>query len=132
MPSVASLPPRKKQKTVLSSVEVEIETLEQTLIDALTKGSSLNQLADLLVLATSAADPIITHKANYALYRLFVRIISAGKMRGNRQENEAAKTVRRWLSEQFSVYVDFLCSLMKDDQAALRVCISAFAFDVSA
>lgn len=122
-----SLPPAKKRKTgrithESSSPSVEsIATLEATLTDAISEGTSLNPLADLLAIATdTGCEPDVTLKAIFALYRLFTLIIKKGLMRTGSDE-EAVKAVRAWVNGRFTAFTDFLCGLLSDREQILRV-----------
>jgi hypothetical protein len=84
-----------------------------------TKNGSLNSLADLLGLAYTVEDPHDTSKAIYALYRVFVVIISNKKL--DLSGDEAAKVVKAWIWERFQSYIDFLGSLLQDEEKFLRV-----------
>ena len=121
MPSLRSLPPptkrRKTQKD--ASHSQSIKRLEDNLHDSVTKNESLNRLADLLELAYTVDDPHDTSKAIYTLYRVFVVIISNNKLEFG--GDEAAKVVKAWIWERLQSYVDFLGSLLQDDEKFLRV-----------
>ena len=92
---------------------------EEELTRAVTQNSSLNPLADFLVLLYDLEDPHDTSKAIYALYRVFATIISSGKL--TLGGDESAKAVKGWLWEQLSAYVDYLGALLQDDEKSLRV-----------
>ncbi|KAJ7069994.1 CBF/Mak21 family-domain-containing protein [Mycena amicta] len=112
-------PPAKKRKIQKDSDFVKsLQTLEEQLTAAATANASLNPLADLLELALGTEDAQDTSKAIYALYRVFVVIISGGKL--NTGGDEAAKIVRAWIWERLNAYVDFLCGLLKDEEKVLR------------
>ena len=121
MPSLHSLPPptkrRKTQKD--ASHSQSIKQLEDDLHDSVTKNESLNSLADLLELAYAVDDPHDTSKAIYAIYRVFVVIISNNKLEFG--GNETARVVKSWIWERFQSYVDFLGSLLQDEEKFLRV-----------
>jgi len=55
----------------------------------------LNPLADLLALAQNLEDPHDTSKAVYALYRVFVVVITNGKLALG--GDETAKVVKAWI-----------------------------------
>ncbi|PPQ70930.1 hypothetical protein CVT26_014191 [Gymnopilus dilepis] len=119
MPSLHSLPPpAKKRKTSKDDHATKAKLLEEELTNAVAKNTSLNPLADLLSLAYDAEDPHDTSKAIYALYRVFVIIISNNKLAVN--GDEAAKVVKAWIWERLQSYVDFLGSLLQDDEKFLR------------
>ena len=119
MPS--SLPPPTKRRKIQkdASRSQSIKRLEDDLHDSVTKNDSLNSLADLLELAYTVDDPHDTSKAIYALYRVFVVIISNNKL--DLGGDEAAKVVKAWIWERFQSYVDFLGSLLQDEEKFLRV-----------
>lgn len=113
-------PPTKRRKTQKdASRSQSIKRLEDDLHDSVTKNDSLNSLADLLELAYTVDDPHDTSKAIYALYRVFVVIISNNKL--DLGGDEAAKVVKAWIWERFQSYVDFLGSLLQDEEKFLRV-----------
>ncbi|KDR80122.1 hypothetical protein GALMADRAFT_242367 [Galerina marginata CBS 339.88] len=118
-PSLHSLPPpSKKRKTHKEDHGSRVKQLEDQLTNAIATNSSLNPLADLLTLAFDARDPHDTSKAIYALYRVFVIIISNNKLVHG--EDDAAKVVKAWIWERLQSYVDFLGSLLQDDEKFLR------------
>ena len=123
MPSaIRSLPsPTKKRKLQDDSgFARSVEQLEDQLTLAVAQNSSLNPLADLLDLTLTASDPQHTSKAIYALYRVFVVIVTNGNLLG-RGKDEATKVVKSWIWERLNEYVDFLGSLLKDEEKFLRV-----------
>ncbi|KAF8809129.1 CBF-domain-containing protein, partial [Phlegmacium glaucopus] len=107
-------PPSKRRKTEKDA----FKRLEDDLHDSVSKNGSLNSLADLLGLAYTLEDPHDTSKAIYALYRVFVVIISNNKL--DPGGDEAAKVVKAWIWKQFQSYVDFLASLLQDEEKFLR------------
>ncbi|KAF7365435.1 Ribosome biogenesis protein Noc4 [Mycena venus] len=116
-----SLPPPSKKRKIQKESEFtkSIQRLEEQLTAAAASNGSLNPLADLLQLAFTAGDAQDTSKAIYALYRVFVIIISGGKL--GTGGDEAAKVVKAWLWDRLNAYVDFLCGLLKDDEKLLRI-----------
>ena len=104
---------------MLSPRKTSIRQLEDDLLNSASKNGSLNSLADLLGLAYAVEDPHDTSKAIYALYRVFVVIISTNKLESG--SDEAAKVVKAWIWGQFQSYVDFLASLLQDEERFLRV-----------
>jgi U3 small nucleolar RNA-associated protein 19 len=106
-----------------------IRCLEDDLHDSVTRNGSLNGLADLLGVAYTAEDPQDTSRAIYALYRVFVVIISSNKLESG--GDEAAKVVKAWIWERFQSYVDFLGSLLQDEEKFLRVRLMLFCFTVN-
>lgn len=123
MPSVRSLPPPSKKRKVKDDTgfRTSIKRLEDDLTRAISTNASLNPLADLLDLAVRQHDAQNTSKAIYALYRLFVLLITKNKLNSN--GDEGAKVVKAWLWERFNTYVEFLGGLLKDEEKTLRVCI---------
>jgi U3 small nucleolar RNA-associated protein 19 len=113
-------PPSKKRKTHQDSVLVQsIAQLEADLTTAVSKNASLNPLADLLDLTLKSESPQDTSKAIYALYRVFVLVITDDKL--GLGGDEAAKVVKAWLWERLNTYVDYLGGLLKDEEKTLRV-----------
>lgn len=117
----SSLPPPSKKRKVQKDSEFgqSIQRLEEQLTAAAASNSSLNPLADLLELAFTAGDAQDTSKAIYSLYRIFVILISGGKL--GTGGDEAAKVVKAWIWDRLNSYVDFLCGLLKDEEKLLRV-----------
>ncbi|KAF9051298.1 CBF/Mak21 family-domain-containing protein [Panaeolus papilionaceus] len=114
-----SLPATKKRKlTKEVDFTQKLKSLEETLTQALSKNGSLNRLADLLSLMESTQDAHEMSKAIYALYRVFVIVISSGKM--GLGGDEAAKVVKAWIWERTQTYTDFLGGLLKDEEKFLR------------
>ena len=112
-------PPSKKRKIVRVDNAQSIKKLEEELTAAVAENLSLNPLADLLALAYSVEDPHDTSKAIYALYRVFVVIITNNKL--GLGGDEAAKVVKAWIWERLQAYVDFLGGLLQDEEKFLRV-----------
>ncbi|KAJ7075860.1 CBF/Mak21 family-domain-containing protein [Mycena belliarum] len=119
-PAPSLPPPSKKRKIQKDSEFVKsVERLESQLTSAAAANGSLNPLADLLNLALGAGEAHDTSKAIYALYRVFVVIITGGKLASG--GDEAAKLVKGWIWERLNLYVDFLCGLLKDEEKLLRI-----------
>ncbi|KAJ6499420.1 CBF/Mak21 family-domain-containing protein [Mycena sanguinolenta] len=116
----SSLPPPSKKRRIQKDSEFakSIQLLEQQLTVAAANNSSLNPLADLLELAFNAAEAQDTSKAVYSLYRIFVILITGGKLGSG--GDEAAKVVKGWIWDRLNSYVDFLCGLLKDEEKLLR------------
>jgi U3 small nucleolar RNA-associated protein 19 len=120
-----SLPPANKRKnTVVENISAglieEVVLLEKQITDALQNGGSLNALADLVLLAqTSSANVTSTSKSIYALYRIYVTLLSSGKLMPG--GDDAAKVVRTWIWERLNIYTDILCGLLQDTDKSLRV-----------
>ncbi|KAI0637313.1 ribosome biogenesis protein Noc4 [Trametes polyzona] len=111
----------KKRKSQAADDTVRaLQTLEKQLTDAVSSGSSLNPLADLLDIALDAETPVQLSKAIYALYRVFVLIISRGLLSGP-DASEEAKAVRTWLLDRLHAFVDILTGLLKDEEPSLRI-----------
>lgn len=120
-----SLLPSKKRKhasDALSSTDTisTIETLEAQLIAAVSNKASLNPLADLLDIARNAVDAQLLSKAVYALYRVFVVVITNGLLL-NIAGSDETKAVRAWIQEKLRAYVDLLTGLLKDEEPILKV-----------
>jgi hypothetical protein len=113
--------PLRKTETDLSKT---ISDLEKSLIEAVTTNASLNRLLDLVNLLERPADAHGTSKAIYALYRVFTVIIATGKL--TIPGGGDAKLVRTWIWDRLNSYVDFLASLLKDEEKSLRVCLRWF------
>jgi U3 small nucleolar RNA-associated protein 19 len=115
-----SLPPKKKRKVESDiGLAARIKSIELNLIDAVNRNESLNALADLLDILKTGNDPQVSSKAAYALYRVFVVVITNGKL--GLGGDEAAQLVKTWLLNQLNTYVEFLCGLLKDEEKTLRV-----------
>jgi len=115
-----SLPPSKKRKIQQdSAVHKSVVQLETDLTSAVPNNASLNSLADLLDLTLKSKSPQDTSKAIYALYRVFVLIITSDKL--GLGGDDAAKVVKAWLWERLNTYVDYLGGLLKDEEKILRV-----------
>ncbi|KAK0223868.1 CBF/Mak21 family-domain-containing protein [Armillaria fumosa] len=113
-------PPSKKRKLNNDSKALQtIQETEQQLTRAVANNGSLNPLADLLHLTCSRKDSQEVSKGIYALYRIFVLVISNGKL--SVAGDESAKTVKAWLWDRLNKYVDFLAGLLKDEEKSLRV-----------
>lgn len=119
-----SLPPPSKKRKIQkdSQFAKSVQVLEEQLTSAAAANASLNPLADLLDLTFAAGDAQDTSKAIYALYRVFVVIISGGKLGAG--GDEASKVVKAWIWDRLNSYVDFLCGLLKDEEKLLRVLLS--------
>ncbi|GLB45172.1 putative CBF/Mak21 family protein [Lyophyllum shimeji] len=118
---VRSLPPPTKKRKVQadSAFSQSIQRLEAELTQAISAGASLNPLADLVELALATKNPQETSKAIYALYRVFVLVISSDKL--GLGGDDAAKVVKAWLWDRLNVYVDYLGGLLKDEEKTLRI-----------
>lgn len=120
----SSLPSKKRKHAsdALSSTDTTstIETLEAQLIAAVSNKASLNPLADLLDIARNAVDAQLLSKAVYALYRVFVVVITNGLLL-NTAGSDETKAVRAWIQEKLRAYVDLLTGLLKDEESVLKV-----------
>ncbi|OSD02728.1 CBF-domain-containing protein [Trametes coccinea BRFM310] len=120
-PKPASLPSSsKKRKTRDDDTVRTIQDLEKQLTAAVNSGSSLNPLADLLDIALEAETAAQASKAIYALYRVFVVIITRNLLSGP-DASEEAKAVRTWLLDRLHAYVDLLAGLLKDEEPTLKI-----------
>ncbi|KAL0065205.1 Maturation and nuclear export of 40S ribosomal subunits interacting protein [Marasmius tenuissimus] len=119
--TVRSLPPpaKKRKVDVSSELSQSAQKIEQQISDAVENNGSLNPIADLLELATTAKHAEDALKSVYALYRSFVTIIRKGKFVVAGDEN--AKLVKTWLWEQLNAYVELLAGLLQDEEKSLRV-----------
>ncbi|KAG6899085.1 hypothetical protein C0993_001032 [Termitomyces sp. T159_Od127] len=116
-----SLPPPSKKRKIRDDPQSlrSIERLEADLTEAIATNTSLNPIADLLDLTLKNKEASVTAKAIYALYRVFVLVISADKL--GLSGDEAAKLVKTWLWDRLNTYVDFLGGLLKDQEKTLRM-----------
>ena len=121
-----SLPPAKKRKvsTKQHGDLPHIQRLEKLLLEAVSEGTSLNPLVDLLDAAMGAGDPHVLFKCIYSLYRVFASIINTGMLAST--PDSGAKVVRTWIWERLNVFTDMLVGLVSDSEKSLRV--SAFQY----
>ncbi|KAI0073253.1 CBF-domain-containing protein [Panus rudis PR-1116 ss-1] len=96
-----------------------IQQLESQLTAAVSSKASLNPLADLLDIAQEAADVFTLTKAIYALYRVFVVIITNGLLLST-PGSEETKAVRAWIHDRLHDFTQLLVGLMKDEDSTLR------------
>ncbi|RDX45466.1 CBF-domain-containing protein [Lentinus brumalis] len=115
-----SLPSKKRKTREADDTLRTIQDLEKQLTTAVSNGSSLNPLADLLDIALDTESHAHLSKAIYALYRVFVVIITNGLLSGP-DRTEEAKAVRAWLFERLHSFVDLLASLLKDEETSLKI-----------
>ena len=108
-------------RSFLQEMPVSLQQLEADLSRAAATNGSLNQLADLLDLATATNVPQDTSKAIYTLYRVFVLVITGDKLVLG--SDDAARAVKTWLWDRLNAYVGYLGSLLKDEEESLRVCL---------
>lgn len=129
--ALVSLPPAKRRKTARKDDEIDaksvsvdhVASLEAAVADAISKGASLNALADLLAVAADVeaeADSVL--KAVFALYRLFTLILKKGYMTIGPEE-EASRKVRTWIIARLATFAEVLCGLLADEETTLRVCL---------
>ena len=118
-----SLPPTKKRKIAArENDDIErIQRLEILLLKAVSSGTSLNPLVDLLGIAKNAKEPHLLFKCIYALYRVFASVIDARILVPTPDAD--AKIVRTWIFERFNIFTDVLVGLMSDSEKSLRVSI---------
>jgi len=118
-----SLPPAKRRKVTNKQHDnlAQIERLEKLLVEAVSEGTSLNPLVDLLDATTHARDPHVLFKCTYALYRVFAFIIDAGMLVPS--PDAGTKVVRTWIWERLNVFTDLLVGLMNDSEKSLRVSV---------
>lgn len=118
-----SLPPAKKRKVSAKQHDdlAHVQRLEGLLLEAVSEGSSLNLLVDLLDAAKDAEDPHVLFKCIYALYRVFASVIDTGMLVPT--YNAGAKVVRAWIWERLNLFTDILVGLMNDSEKALRVSV---------
>ncbi|KAH8093777.1 CBF-domain-containing protein [Cristinia sonorae] len=107
------------EKNTNKDVAFSIQSLEVQLTAAVANKTTLNPLADLLDIARNIAEASLLSKALYALYRVFVVIISAGMLHGALSD-DTAKAVRTWLNERLQGYTQLLVGLLKDDEPTLK------------
>lgn len=110
----------------------QISTLEASLLADL---SDPNSLLPLLGLARHAS-PEVVHKAIWALHRVFIPLISSGRVGGlastslsprvsgdNEPEKGSGREVKIWVRERMVEYLEILAGLLRDSEAALRVSV---------
>jgi hypothetical protein len=116
-----SLPPAKKRKVATKQHDdlAHTQRLEELLLEAVSEGTSLNPLVDLLDAAQGAEDPQVLFKCIYALYRVFASVIDTGMLVPTPDVD--AKVVRAWIWEKFNVFTEMLVGLMNDSEKSLRV-----------
>jgi U3 small nucleolar RNA-associated protein 19 len=113
---------QKMPKSIDNAVSQVVRIAHEVTV-ALNESTSLNPLADLISLLHSSSDPLVSHKAIYAVYRIFVLVISSGRLKAGTDQPDEVNIVRTWLVERLEEYIDLLCGFLKDDQEPLRVCL---------
>jgi U3 small nucleolar RNA-associated protein 19 len=122
-----SLPPAKKRKVSTRHHDdlARIQRLEKLLLEAVSEGTSLNPLVDLLDAAAGAGDPHVLFRCIYSLYRVFASIIDTGMLAPT--PDSGTKVVRTWIWERLNVFTDMLVGLMSDSEKSLRVSVFQYA-----
>lgn len=125
-----SLPPAKKRKVATKQHDdlAQIQRLESLLLEAVSEGTSLNPLVDLLDITKNVGDPHVLFKCTYALYRVFASIIDTRMLVPT--PDARVKVVRTWIWERFNVFTDMLVGLMNDSEKSLRVSIAQYTHPV--
>ncbi|KAI0295719.1 CBF/Mak21 family-domain-containing protein [Russula brevipes] len=108
-----------RRKRIKLQDDSRIKQLEDELTESVSSNASLNSLADLTSLATSLDEPHSVLKAIYACYRVFVLLVSKGRLETS--TDEKMKVVRTWVLERLDEYVRFLCGLLHDEESLLRI-----------
>ncbi len=120
----SSLPTSSKKRkgdAVEDELYASIQQFEEQLVAAASSSkSSLNPLADLLDIAVNATDAQALSKAVYALYRVFVVIITNGLLL-NVAGNDEARAVRAWIQVKLNAYTRLLTGLLKDEDSTVKV-----------
>lgn len=121
-----SLPPAKKRKVSTRQHDdlAHIQHLEKRLLEAVSGGTSLNPLVDLLDAAMDTGDSHVLFKCIYSLYRVFASIINTGMLVPT--PDSGAKVVRTWIWERLNSFSDMLVGLMSDSEKSLRVSVSQY------
>lgn len=91
---------------------LSVTVLERTLSKAIAENGSLNTLADLVHLLSVSENSKETHKAIYALYRMFTLLVPKLFL--------PASEVKEWLWRQFNKYTDTLVDHLGSEEKALR------------
>ena len=95
---IRSLPPSKKREVKDDAgFGTSVKRLEDDITRAIPTNASLNSLADLLDLVVGARDAQNTSKAIYALYRVFVQLITNNKLALKNKEKIRARIVLKLL-----------------------------------
>lgn len=106
------------QQNVIQLKIDRIQSLESSLSGP--SPSSLNPLADLLLVLTSSVEPEVTFKALYAAGRVLASLHESGRFSlGGQDEKE--KVVVSWLRGRLDEFVAFCGGLLKDQEKDLRV-----------
>ncbi|KZV88564.1 CBF-domain-containing protein [Exidia glandulosa HHB12029] len=111
-----SQPSSSSKKAKSTGQLASVTELEATLLDP--DAPSLNPLADLLVHARSSrATPAEIHAAIFALYRVFVSLVTRGLFAPGSTITSEVKT---WLYARLDEYTAFLSSLLGHEEEALK------------
>ncbi|KIM21765.1 hypothetical protein M408DRAFT_300994 [Serendipita vermifera MAFF 305830] len=129
------MPPPSKRRKIDSDDEENgqkrIESLEQELQTAIETSASLNSLADLLKVAKkNKKQPLMLHKAIYALYRVFSLLISANYYHSPSRPSEKELIVRRWLVERLDQYLELLASFSEHPEPAISQASTQIPFSL--
>jgi U3 small nucleolar RNA-associated protein 19 len=121
----SSLPPSHKKRkhsdhNDYEKAALKIVQLEKQITEAVASKSSLNPLVDLLDIAHNTVDAQTASKGIWALYRVFV-VIMTHDLLLNVSGSDESQAVRVWLQEKLNAYVTLLVGLMKDEEPALKV-----------
>lgn len=119
-----SLPKKRKVSTRQHDVLAHIQHLEKRLLEAVSEGTSLNSLVDLLDAAMDTGDSHVLFKCIYSLYRVFASIINTGMLVPT--PDSGAKVVRTWIWERLNSFSNMLVGLMSDSEKSLRVSVSQY------
>lgn len=130
-------PRTKRQKTSNANANsssasksiAEVVRLEKLVEGALADNSSLNPLADLLLIASEPeCDDEVVVKAVFALYRIFVQIarkgllVSIEKQDTETEDGRAQRSViRSWIAGKLDGFTELLCGMLKDKDKGIRV-----------
>jgi len=98
-----------------------------------------NPLIPLLSLARHP-EPEVVHKAIWALYRVFVKLIAEDRLQGlgllpfdrtrTNEVKDQSKIVRRWMEERLYDYADILAGCLRDREPSLRKSGSSLIFSL--
>ena len=103
---------------------LRIGDLESQLATAISHNGTLNPMVDLLQLTFRSRYPDEVSHGIYALYRLFIMIITNGKWKLTGDVGEEGRVIRNWIWERLHDFSDFLTKLLQDEEKSLRVSVS--------